>query len=132
MNSWLALTFQSHVHHKEMAVWFEGLEENSVYFCRLSMLGFLRLAQLEAAFPGEAVTAEQAWGFYEGYLGDERVGFKDEPPGVDHLLAGYLGRVTQKSPNVVTDAYLAAFARLEGLKLHTFDRALAKHPLLLH
>lgn len=130
VNIWLALTFESHRHHSDAREWFDGLLQNGASFCRLTMLGFLRLAQTEAAFPGEAVTPEKAWSFYQAYLADGRVEFRAEPAGIDELLADHFVSLPRPSPKQVTDSYLAAFARLEGLELRTFDKGLEKHPLL--
>lgn len=99
-------------------------------FCRITMLGFLRLSQNEAAFPGEAVTAEGAWSLYQTLCSDERVRFCEEPAGIDDLLGGHFSGLKKPFPKSVTDAYLAASARLSGLSLYTFDKALQKHPLL--
>lgn len=130
VNAWLALTFESHVHHGAASSWFRSLDSGSAAFCRITMLGFLRLVQNDSAFPGEAVPAERAWAFYEDFCSDERVVFVPEPPGIDELLASYFSGKKARSPKAVTDAYLAAFARLAGHSLYTFDMALRKHPLL--
>lgn len=130
VNVWLALVFESHKQHTNAREWFEQMTSSEVIFCRLTMLGFLRLAQTEAAFPGEAVSSEVAWSFYQAFLSDERVTFWEEPSGLDDLLAGYFSGMRQPSPKQVTDSYLAAFVRLHGLTLYTFDAALQNHPLL--
>jgi len=48
-----------------------------------------------------------------------------EPAGLDEQLGRFcdLGRT---SPNLWTDAYLAAFAKCAGLRLVTFDHAFAR------
>ena len=130
VNVWLAVTFESHVHHKEVRSWFEDRTPAEAAFCRITMLGFLRLSQNESAFPGEAVTANNAWSLYQAICSDERVCFHDEPPGIDELLGSYFSGINKPSPRSVTDAYLAAFSRLSGQTLYTFDKALQKHPLL--
>jgi uncharacterized protein len=130
VNIWLALTFESHVHHRRAVSWFGGLETLEAAFCRVTMLEFLRLCQNAAAFPGEAVSAANAWSHYQMLRSDERVSFQEEPIGIEDLLASHFATQKYLSPKTVTDTYLAAFARLAGQKIHTFDQALQKHPLL--
>jgi predicted nucleic acid-binding protein len=43
INLWLALAFESHVHHAAAKGWFEGLTSERCSFCRLTQQGFLRL-----------------------------------------------------------------------------------------
>lgn len=71
VNVWLALVFESHKQHTNARECFDQMTSSEVIFCRLTMLGFLSLAQTEAAF-----------------------------------------------------------VRLHGLTLYTFDAALQNHPLL--
>lgn len=130
VNIWLALTFESHKHHGDALAWFSQVGTARVSFCRITMLGFLRLVQNPSAFPGEAVSGAEAWTFYQAFRSDERVTFQNEPPGIEDLLATFFATTRGPSPKQVTDAYLAAFSRLTGLPLHTFDNALKKHPLL--
>ena len=130
VNVWLALTFENHTYHRPAKSWFEKLGRAEAAFCRMTMLGFFRLAQNAAAFPGQAVSARTAWSFYEAFSRDDRVTFEPEPNGIDLLLAKYFVQVDKPSPQSVTDAYLAAFAKLSGHSLYTFDKALQKHPLL--
>ena len=50
INVWLALTFDSHVHHRIAKNWFDGLTDEVCYFCRLTQQGFLRLASNRQVF----------------------------------------------------------------------------------
>jgi hypothetical protein len=36
VNVWLALTFDSHVHHPAAKTWFDGLADEVCFFCRLT------------------------------------------------------------------------------------------------
>jgi predicted nucleic acid-binding protein len=70
--------------------------------------------------PG-AVPASQAWIGLELLLEDERVEFLEEPPGLNSVWPT-LFRYREPTPNLVNDAYLAAFAIAGGHKLVTRDR----------
>jgi len=126
VNVWLALAFDSHVHHPSAKAWFDGLPTSAVsYFCRVTQAGFLRLATNPSVFGPDAVTLPDAWRLYDLFLSDPRVTFADEPA----LLESHWRALTQSdtySPQVWSDAYLAAFVIAGGLELVTFDRALAQ------
>lgn len=126
VNLWLALAFESHVHHESARAWFESLTDDSCGFCRMTQQGFLRLATDPRAFADEAVTMAEAWALYDAFLSDPFVSFADEPPGLEALWRGYTGR-RDRSPKVWNDAYLAAFARASGAVMVTFDRGLAQY-----
>ena len=124
VNVWIALAYEGHQHHKAAANWFGRLEE-TVYFCRLTQLGFLRLITHPAVMREEVRTQAQAWSDYDAFLGDERVSFHLEPD--PQLFESILRRLTsagRSSSGQWPDAYLAAFSRVAGLELVTFDRAL--------
>jgi hypothetical protein len=126
VNIWLALAFQSHVHHSAAKSWFESLPAGqTVRFCRMTQQGFLRLATNPKAFGDEAVTLVRAWEMYDSFLNDPRILFADEPPGLDSVWREYTQGATF-SPKMWNDAYLAAFARVAGLTLVSFDRGFAQ------
>lgn len=80
VNVWLALTFDSHIHHPAAKTWFDGLSTASVCcFCRLTQQGFLRLATNINVFGKDAVTLPEAWQKYDLFLSDPRVSFAEEP-----------------------------------------------------
>ena len=55
INVWLALAFDSHIHHPDAKKWFDGLADDAIcYFCRLTQLGFLRLATNPKVFGADA------------------------------------------------------------------------------
>jgi hypothetical protein len=126
VNVWLALTFDSHVHHPAAKTWFDGLSNEVSVFCRLTQQGFLRLATSPRVFGRHAVTLPEAWRMYDTYLSDPRVSFADEPAGIESHWRTF----TQKqsfSPHVWNDAYLTAFALASKLELITFDKGFAQY-----
>ena len=64
----------------------------------------------------------EAMGVFEA---DERVVLLHEPDGIDATLKT-LAAGCATTPNLWTDAYLAAFAIVAELKLVSFDRGFAK------
>ena len=135
INVWIALTYEGHIHHVIARSWFGSVGPASrLFFCRFTQLGLLRLLTAEAVMGrDEVMNQEAAWGAYDRWLQDDRVGFLDEPAGLD---AGFraLTRLRHPAPKDWADSYLAAFADVSQLTLVTFDRALqtkTTHVLLL-
>jgi toxin-antitoxin system PIN domain toxin len=126
INLWLALAFEVHFHHLAAKRWFDGLSTGSFCFCRLTQQGFLRLASNPRVFNEDAVSLSEAWHLYDRISSDPRVTFDEEPNDVEVLWRAFTQRPTF-SPNVWSDAYLAAFARAAGLELVTFDKGFAQY-----
>ncbi len=129
VNVWLALAFQSHLHHPSAKTWLERFGSAGCSFCRLTQQGFLRLATNPRAFGDEAVTMIAAWGLYDAICSDPRVGFAPEPVRLEPRWREY----TQSgafSPKVWNDAYLAAFADAADMQLVTFDKGFARYASL--
>lgn len=131
VNMWLALTFESHVHHSAGKRWFDSVQDQDVLFCRMTQQGFLRLASNPKAFDQEAVSLLDAWRFYDAFLADPRISFAAEPRGLDIVWRGFT-ELRSFSPKVWNDAFLAAFALAAGLDLVTFDKAMGQYNGLRH
>ena len=65
---------------------------------------------------------KEAWSVYERLRADGRVGWADEPHGLESRWKGLAG-TTQASPKLWMDAYLAAFAMECGFRFVTTDKA---------
>jgi toxin-antitoxin system PIN domain toxin len=126
INLWLALAFESHVHHGRAKKWFESRSNDGCCFCRATQQGFLRLVTNPKAFGAEAVTLSDAWRMYDEFFVDSRVSFSDEPPNVEKHWRAYTMRETF-SPKVWNDAFLAALAMTAGFDLVTFDKGFAQY-----
>ncbi len=126
VNLWLALAFSRHVHHPAAKSWFGAVPDQGCCFCRLTQQGFLRLASNPKVLDDEAVSLHDASRLYDAFVGDPRVTFADEPPGLEPLWRTYTQRASF-SPKVWSDAYLAAFARAAGCELVTFDKAMSHY-----
>jgi|SRR5262245_273747 len=125
VNFWLALNFDSHVHHPAAKNWFDALTDQTCFFCRMTQQGFLRLATNPTVFGKYAVTLAQAWQQYDTYLSDSRISFANEPAGIESHWRSF----TQQeafSPKLWNDAYLAAFALTAQLQVVTFDTGFAQ------
>ncbi len=68
------------------------------------------------------LTNKAAWSTYEGFRADERIGWVDEPRGLETHWRK-LASVAKPSPKLWMDAYLAAFALAGGYQIVTTDKA---------
>ena len=126
VNVWIALAYDGHEHHASATAWFARLNGGAAYFCRFTQLGLLRLLTHPSVMQEDVRSPAEAWRAYDSFLQDERVLFHTEanPDQLESILRKLTsGRHFAKQ---WTDAYLAAFARLAGLTLVTFDRGLSR------
>jgi toxin-antitoxin system PIN domain toxin len=124
VNVWLALTHSRHIHHTAAALWFDSAGDSSLFFCRFTQLGLLRLLTNAQVMGEEIMTQRGAWAAYHRWFEDGRVAFLTEPTAASFeqvfQAATFRPRPATK---LWADAYLAAFAKIAGLSLVTFDRS---------
>jgi toxin-antitoxin system PIN domain toxin len=126
INVWLALSFDSHLHHPNAKQWFDALSDQRCFFCRVTQLGFLRLATNEKIFGSHALNLNQAWNAYGSLRRDNRIAFADEPPDIEREWQN-LTQADSKSPHLWGDAYLAAFAKKKSWDVVSFDRGFLQY-----
>jgi len=125
VNVWVALQHQIHRHHPAALSWFEFLEPHSqLVFCRQTQMGFFRLLTSEAVMGNEARTQRECWTIYRAWIESGRAALRSEPADLERAFQSRT-LADSHSPKEWTDAYLAAFAETGGMRLVTFDRALA-------
>ena len=124
-NVWLALAAEAHTHHQRAKAYWQNEAAPVVAFCRVTELAFLRHLTNRAIMGEHVLTPSAAWKKRTQFLALPEVQRLAEPAGLDEQLSKFcdLGRT---SPNLWTDAYLAAFAQCAGLRLATFDRGFTR------
>ena len=126
MNVWLALAHEIHPHHAAASLWSSTLgDDATVYFCRFTQLGLLRLLTTPAAMGDDVLTQAQAWDAFDALIANPGNRMLEEPAGIDEPFRR-LASSDESSAKVCADAYLAAFAGAASLTLVTFDKALAE------
>src|SRR5262245_3603394 len=85
VNVWLALVFDTHAHHPSALAWFNTLAGDVCHFCRLTQIGFLRLANNPKVFPKDAVSVAVAWQLFDTAMADPRIAFASEPVGLERV-----------------------------------------------
>jgi uncharacterized protein len=125
INVWVALTYERHTHHLTARRWFDQLSPTArLFFCRLTQLGLLRLLSSRAVMGADEVMSQpEAWETYDEWLGDDRIGFLDEPPGLDADFR-MVTKSSDPSPKDWADSYLLAFASSARFQLVSFDKAM--------
>jgi toxin-antitoxin system PIN domain toxin len=123
-NVWLALLWSRHAHSERARLWFESAAEERFFFCRFTQLTVLRLLTTEQVMGSDACGMARAWDLWDRIWADDRILFLPEPNGLEQEFRVH-SRLASRSPKVWADAYLLAFASVSGMKLVSFDRALA-------
>jgi toxin-antitoxin system PIN domain toxin len=127
VNTWLALAWEGHLHHRTAARWFEGLTEPSeLLFSRYSQLGLLRLLTNAQVMGRSVATVSAAFAVYDEFLADPRISLTPDPETLDPLMRALSKPFAhQTATKLIGDLYLIAFAAAAGATLVTFDKAMA-------
>ena len=128
VNVWLAIVVERHVLNRPAAAWWNEDQSDAIGFSRFTQLGLLRHLTNAATMNGSPLTNRQAWRIFETLETDGRVRFFPEWPALDGLLRKY-SNIEQAARNLWGDAYLAAYAAVNGATLVTFDKGFAKYPV---
>jgi toxin-antitoxin system PIN domain toxin len=126
INLWLALVDKRHVHHSLAQAYWSQSGANQFAFCRITMLGFLRLTTSSKAVVTPKTNVE-AWAIYQELMALPNIQFLAESATLD---ANFQTLTTQAAlpHHLWTDAYLAAFAISSGSRLVSFDADFARFP----
>lgn len=127
-NVWLALVDERHVHHPRARRYWEHEAAERLVFCRVTMLGLLRLGTQPRVMPNPLSPAE-AWAIYRQFLALPLGCFLAEPASIETEFAGHT--IAGSLPHRLwSDAYLAAFAIAAGCRLVSFDGDFERFPRL--
>lgn len=131
VNVWLALTHSRHAHHPDAVRWFNSLAGGTVFFCRFTQIGLLRLLTNRQVMEDDVMGHRAAWQAYRRWYDDERIEFHREPesPEFESWFEN-LSDSPRPSTKLWADAYLAAFAKAAGLTVVTFDRGFQRMRLV--
>lgn len=124
-NVWLALAAEAHTHHHRAQLYWRNEAAPLAAFCRVTQLAFLRHLTNKSIMGSQTLTPSAAWKKWAEFLTLPEIDLIAEPVGLDEQLGKFcdVGRI---SPNLWTDAYLAAFANCGGLRLVSFDQGFSK------
>lgn len=98
VNLWSALIFERHPHNAAAARWWVARQSTrSALFCRVTQSASLRISTGRAFLIALGIsrrTNDQAWQSYDLIQQDGRVGFADEPPGIEAVWKRLSARAT--------------------------------------
>jgi uncharacterized protein len=125
VNVWLALAVEEHPHHRvAKAYWTEvqagALTERNLWFCRTTMLGFVRLLAQPKVMGEGVLSLAQAMIVYQNFRAIPGVGLLVDAESTEQVLTRFTN--DEELPyRFCTDAYLAALSESTGARLITFD-----------
>lgn len=120
VNVWIALSDENHEHHPVAKAYWETQSAAQLAFCRVTMLGFLRLVTHRRVMNDQPLTPPEAWSAYRAFLALPEVIFLPEPSDIEPLFSSRSDALTFPNHRW-TDAYLAALAQASGARLVSFD-----------
>lgn len=123
-NIWLPLVWEGHLKHRAAKSWFTS-QTDSLCFCRVTHLALLRHLTHSSILKEETLTNSTALNVVQQLLNSYSVRLLQEPVGTHDQLLQF-GNSKTRSPQVWTDAYLAAFAIAGNLRFATFDKGFKK------
>ena len=119
VNALVALAWDSHVHHARMRAWFAGNSSGGWATCPITESGFVRVSSNPKVLPS-AIGVAAARGVLSALRAVDGHRFlADDVSLTDSDVPAIAGH------RQVTDAHLLALARRRGVRLVTFDAAIA-------
>ena len=127
VNVWLALSDTRHAQHAAAREYWNKQRATQVVFCRVTMLGLLRISSNAKAMHGQQFSNAEAWAIYQTYRGMPDCELRPDPP---HLETAFAALTLDASlpHRLWTDAYLAAFAIAGAIRLVSFDGDFQRFP----
>lgn len=127
INVWLALADTRNAHHASARRYWEELKGENTAFCRITMMGLLRVATNPKVMRGDPFKHAEAWHMYRTFLSLPEISFLPEPSDIESRFSA-LTSDPATAHHLWTDAYLAAFALTGGCRLVSFDADFQRFP----
>jgi len=120
LNVWLALADPDHQHHARARQYWQAEAHPQLVFCRVTMMGLLRLLTHPKVMRGSPFTPAEAWHVYRAFMALPEVGFLPDNPHVEIQFQAWTDRAGFISHRW-TDAWLASHALTTASRLVSFD-----------
>jgi len=121
-NVLLPILSSDHPHHRAALAWWEECDDGDVGLCLPVRMAILRLLSNRRVMGSSVQRPEAAWAAMEALAAEPRAVVIDEIP-ASHAACwreNVAGR--EPTPDLWTDAWVAALARSLGCEMVTFDR----------
>lgn len=121
-NVLLPVLTEGHAHRGPAVGWWESCDDGDVGLCLPVHMALLRLLTNVRVMGSGTLRPEQAWDAVEKLINDPRVLLLDQAPQTHakHWRANVARR--EPTPDLWTDAWLAALAQATDCEMATFDR----------
>ena len=121
-NVLLLVLTEGHTHRPAAVNWWKGQPDGAVGLCFLVRMALLRLLTNARVMGSGILRPEQAWEILSQLVGDPRIALIDEAP-LTHA-SFWRANIARRepSPDLWTDAWLAALAQATDCEMTTFDR----------
>lgn len=129
-NVLLPVLTQGHVHGDAAARWWEACGDGDVGLSLPVHMALLRLLTSSRVMGSGALQPTLAWNVVQRLIDDPRVNRVDEVPTSHSLLWHDNIARRQPTPDLCTDAWLAALAQACDAEMVTFDRGFRSFPKL--
>ncbi len=129
LNLWLALIDPDHAHHANARYYWENEAAPDIGFCRVTMLGLLRLLTNSRVMHGAPFTSAEAWDAYRAFAVLPEVCFVEESLAAETRFE-FWSRVPGFPAHRWTDAWIAALDSSAGARVVSFDSDFTTFPAL--
>jgi toxin-antitoxin system PIN domain toxin len=129
-NVLLPLLTEGHAHGRPADEWWQGCEDGAVGLCWPVRMALLRLLTNARVMGSSVLPPAQAWDAVQQLIDDPRVSMIDQLPAGHAKLWRENVLRREATPNLWTDAWLAAAARISECEMVTFDRGFRSFPKL--
>jgi uncharacterized protein len=127
-NVLLPLLSSDHPHHKQARGWWDECGDGQVGFCLPVRMALLRLLSNKRVMGSSVLRPDAAWTTVEALAAQAAMVIVAQPP--DSHGVRWRENVTgrEPSPDLWTDAWIAALAQATGCEMVTFDRGFRSFP----
>lgn len=121
-NVLLPLLTEGHAHQAPAADWWDSCDDADVGLSLPVRMALLRLLSNTRVMGTSVLRPAAAWNAVQSLIDDPRIEMIDQVPAAHHTL--WHGNVARRepSPDLWTDAWLAALAQAHDCEMVTFDR----------
>ncbi len=127
LNLWLALIDPDNAHYTRARRYWEQEAAEEIAFCRVTMLGLLRLLTNSRVMHGAPFIPAEAWDAYHAFAVLPEVCFVEDSVATEKRFE-LLSRVPGFPAHRWTDAWIAALALTVGARVVSFDLDFATFP----
>jgi toxin-antitoxin system PIN domain toxin len=121
-NILLPVLTEGHAHRDPAVEWWDGCDDATVGLCLPVRMALLRLLSNVRVMGSGILRPEQAWDVVDKLLNDPRISVVDQVPQTHAKFWRANIAKREPTPDLWTDAWLAALAQASDCEMVTFDR----------